>query len=267
MLYHSLLDKYGSRLEKEPSAQDYRNMVDDILGELTERGNGRFLKLKGIKEGFCVVMGEDERKNKINMALRNRFHETKRGRAEIAKEDNDDDDDDDDDSSNNTRCYKRTKGESNTVVAPSIVASRMPAKNEEKPSGKAKVGDNDDDFSHGTNYNKNNIHRLNTPAILSPPPSNDLWNFEELYRSTSQSPSDGGLYGSQEDEIRMRRWLNDHKLPQSVGDVFVRHGARNVEDALLLVQHHSNLLNKLAFLDLWKLERAVQPNRNSHRRH
>jgi hypothetical protein len=64
-------------------------------------------------------------------------------------------------------------------------------------------------------------------------------------------------YGTHEEGIIMRKWLDEHSLPQSVGDAMVVLGARCVNDIVMLIQECPELLSGLAPLDLVKLKKAV----------
>jgi hypothetical protein len=64
-------------------------------------------------------------------------------------------------------------------------------------------------------------------------------------------------YGTHEEDVEMRKWLDEHSLPQTVGDALVKVGARCVKDIRILIQECPELLSGLAPLDLVKLKKAV----------
>jgi hypothetical protein len=63
--------------------------------------------------------------------------------------------------------------------------------------------------------------------------------------------------GTNEEENEMRKWLDEHKLPQSVGDAIGVLGARCVGDIRMIIQEYPALLSGLADLDREKLKKAV----------
>jgi hypothetical protein len=67
-------------------------------------------------------------------------------------------------------------------------------------------------------------------------------------------------YGTHEEAIIMRKWLDEHSLPQTVGDALVELGARCVDDIRMLVKEGPELLSGLAPLDCLKLKKAVNTN-------
>jgi hypothetical protein len=64
-------------------------------------------------------------------------------------------------------------------------------------------------------------------------------------------------YGTREEEIIMRKWLDEHSLPQTVGDALAELGARCVNDIRILIQECPEHLSALAPLDRLKLKKAV----------
>ena len=87
------------------------------------------------------------------------------------------------------------------------------------------------------------------------------WAVEELYSSPSKGRK-SSLYGTGDNEKEMRRWLNDNRLPQSVGDLMVDLGAREIGDIPLIMSEFESDLQVLKPLDAIKLKKAV----NSFRR-
>jgi hypothetical protein len=65
-------------------------------------------------------------------------------------------------------------------------------------------------------------------------------------------------YGTPEEGIGMRKWLDDHALPQSVGDALVQVGARCVDDVRIVILDCPELVSGLAPLDRFKLQKAVK---------
>jgi len=101
-----------------------------------------------------------------------------------------------------------------------------------------------------------------TMEIQVPPPSSDReqkisWTYETLYQREMNNPSIQ-LYGEPEGERQLRRWLNDHRLPQSVGDTLVEVGARDVEDVAMIMDQCKESLQDLKPLDLHKLKKAFE---------
>jgi hypothetical protein len=67
------------------------------------------------------------------------------------------------------------------------------------------------------------------------------------------------LYGSADDESKLRLWLNEHKLPQLVADELIRIGARQVDDVALIWDDCQEELSKnLKPLDRVKLKKAIE---------
>jgi hypothetical protein len=64
-------------------------------------------------------------------------------------------------------------------------------------------------------------------------------------------------YGTHEEDILMRKWLDEHKLPPTVGYALAELGARCVNDIRMLIQECPELLSGLAPLDCVKLKKAV----------
>jgi hypothetical protein len=52
--------------------------------------------------------------------------------------------------------------------------------------------------------------------------------------------------------------LNEHKLPQSVGDELIRIGARDVDDVIMSFEECADELKHLKRLDQIKLKKAIQ---------
>jgi hypothetical protein len=88
---------------------------------------------------------------------------------------------------------------------------------------------------------------------------NDDERSELLEDAESNSSPPPALYGGPEEEQRMRQWLNDHLLPQSVADKLSELGARTVADVVMLVREFPGEVEKCSFpfLDRQKLENAV----------
>eukprot|EP00977_Amphora_coffeiformis_P008287 scaffold1872_cov262-Amphora_coffeaeformis.AAC.19 len=63
-------------------------------------------------------------------------------------------------------------------------------------------------------------------------------------------------YGTPQDEIAMRAWLDSHLLPQTTADYLLRQGARCVEDVRLLLQECPDRILHLPPLDVIKLKKA-----------
>jgi hypothetical protein len=103
-----------------------------------------------------------------------------------------------------------------------------------------------------------------------------VWTSESLYSqqdstaagaanksSTTTTTTTTTLYGNENDETCMRRWLNEHNLPQSVGDFLLNEiGARRIDDVVMVVEEcessEPELLVGLKPLDRIKLKKAVQ---------
>jgi hypothetical protein len=64
-------------------------------------------------------------------------------------------------------------------------------------------------------------------------------------------------YGTADDQVRMRQWLDAHLLPQSMADALLDLGARTINDIVMLVQDVPETLASFAVLDRVKLTRAV----------
>jgi hypothetical protein len=92
------------------------------------------------------------------------------------------------------------------------------------------------------------------------------WTYESLYLGKADRTSHGGgsvprpqLYGSVKDEAQLRRWLNDHKLTQSMGDFLISVGVRDIDDVAIFVEGSSpDDLKEIPRLDLMKLNQAIQ---------
>lgn len=97
----------------------------------------------------------------------------------------------------------------------------------------------------------------------------DRWTYESLYVGKSGSKHDGEstshemhLYGRTDSEIELRRWLNDHRLPQSTGDFLAEMGVRDIDDVCLFLDEcDPEDLRDIPRLDLIKLKRAVKSYR------
>jgi hypothetical protein len=97
--------------------------------------------------------------------------------------------------------------------------------------------------------------------------SSVVWTLESL--SSRQDAVAGAaekstttLYGNEHEETGMRRWLNEHNLPQSVADFLLNDlGARTIADVVMVVEEcesEPELLAGLKPLDRIKLKKAVQ---------
>jgi len=73
------------------------------------------------------------------------------------------------------------------------------------------------------------------------------------------------LYGSQQQEQAMRKWLDDNRLPQIVADEFLDLGIRNIQEVVELVKFSSELLDDMNIkkFDRIKLQRAVKALQNA----
>jgi hypothetical protein len=56
----------------------------------------------------------------------------------------------------------------------------------------------------------------------------------------------------------MRKWLDEHSLPHTVGDALVELDARSVDDVRLVIQECPELVSAIAPLDRVKLQKAVK---------
>lgn len=65
-------------------------------------------------------------------------------------------------------------------------------------------------------------------------------------------------YGTAEDEREMRRWLDEHRLPQTMADILRQLGARDVADIIYLVETCPDLLADIPPLDRVKLTKAAR---------
>jgi len=86
------------------------------------------------------------------------------------------------------------------------------------------------------------------------------WTHDTLYQTEMSNPSIQ-LYEEAEDERHLRKWLNDHRLPQSVADKLVEVGARDVEDVAMIIGQCKECLQDLKPLDLHKLKKALETSR------
>jgi len=87
------------------------------------------------------------------------------------------------------------------------------------------------------------------------------WTFESLYgKKLTNSTEPTALYGSMEEELEMRRWLNDHSIHQSVGDKLQNLGVRNIGDLEILVKECPEALKSFMVLDQIKLKKAIESN-------
>ena len=72
-----------------------------------------------------------------------------------------------------------------------------------------------------------------------------------------------GTYGTTDDEMRMRRWLDQQRLPQSMADAFVAFGVRSIDDICFLLSEDEDddikeLMSQFLPLDHRKLRKAVK---------
>ena len=58
------------------------------------------------------------------------------------------------------------------------------------------------------------------------------WTYSRLYGVAAARSNNKKLYGNADDQIQLRLWLNEIKVPQNIGDVLLGFGARSVKDAL-----------------------------------
>lgn len=65
-------------------------------------------------------------------------------------------------------------------------------------------------------------------------------------------------YGSPNEELDMRKWLDSHKLPQSTMDVLAKSGVRNIEDICFMLVEMPEILLELPRLDQLKLKKAAR---------
>ncbi len=248
--FQSLLEKYVPRfVQSKPSADEHKDMVDEILDAVLYQRHGRFLHARVSQKGFCVVLTLDECALKISRALKTKYHEVNPQNRRVRAHD----DDDVSFTTGRGPILKRPKGKNLKKRVSSLgTASKMSSQRGIATSTKASLS-GVNVSSHGTN-NVNTTPYRPKPAVPTPLPSSKRWSYEELYQTNAAS---SGLYGSREEELYMRRWLNEHKLPQMVGDLLLNHGARNIADAGLLIKFQPHLLESVAALDLWKLEQAI----------
>ena len=101
----------------------------------------------------------------------------------------------------------------------------------------------------GVTENKDDIEHI------KPPPHHEqkFW-FESNFRCPDTT---------NDDEIRMRDWLDRQRLPQTIADAFVPFGVRSVEDICILLSEDEDneikeLLSSFAPLDRRKLRKAVK---------
>jgi hypothetical protein len=83
--------------------------------------------------------------------------------------------------------------------------------------------------------------------------------------SVQSSILDSVRYGSVDEERAMRLWLDDNRLPQTVGDELLESGARDIDDIVELVVFCPEILAsmKIKPLDRVKLQKAVETHQNS----
>lgn len=83
--------------------------------------------------------------------------------------------------------------------------------------------------------------------------------------SVQSSILDSVRYGSVDAERAMRLWLDDNRLPQTVGDELLESGARDIDDIVELVVFCPEILAsmKIKPLDRVKLQKAVETHQNS----
>ncbi len=121
----------------------------------------------------------------------------------------------------------------------------------------------------------NTIHSttVTAPPVQPPPPpprpplDNRTTHRENHHRNATMgrniivvNTTTPRLYGSERDEILMRRRLNDLRLPQIVADDLITLGVRCVNDIRLWIQINPDLVHQGRFkpLDALKLQRAFQ---------
>ena len=74
------------------------------------------------------------------------------------------------------------------------------------------------------------------------------------------------VYGSLENQTRMKKWLDENRLPQSLGNELMDLGARDIEDVAELVETHDDIMARMKPLDRAKLKKAVKSYRSeSHK--
>jgi len=111
------------------------------------------------------------------------------------------------------------------------------------------------------------MHVPPTREIHVPPQSSDReqmssWTYDALYQTEITNNPSTQLYGESDEERKLRRWLNDHRLPQSVGDKLVEVGARDVKDVAMIMDQCKEYLQGLKRLDLIKLKKALETSKS-----
>jgi hypothetical protein len=97
-----------------------------------------------------------------------------------------------------------------------------------------------------------------TTTLPRQPPLGHPCTADKKSNDYQTSGSTHNTYGGVQEEITMRSWLNDNRLPQLVGDILLTLGARDIEDVTLLVEEQPDVLHKeLVLLDFLKLKRTV----------
>jgi len=102
---------------------------------------------------------------------------------------------------------------------------------------------------------------IHTSSHTSDLEQKSSWTHDSLYQ-TETNDHLAQLYGEAEDERQLRRWLNDHKLPQSVGDKLVEVGARNIDDVGMIMDQGKEYLKNIKPLDLIKLKKALETSKD-----
>jgi hypothetical protein len=70
-------------------------------------------------------------------------------------------------------------------------------------------------------------------------------------------------YGTKDEEYRLRKWLDDNLLPQSMTEGLAVLGARSIEDVRMLVQELPEALSEFSLLDQMKVKKATTRYRSS----
>ncbi len=102
---------------------------------------------------------------------------------------------------------------------------------------------------------------IHVPSQFSDREQKSSWTYDTLYQ-TEMNNHLIQLYGEADDERNLRRWLNDHRLPQSVGDKLVEVGARDIEDVALIMDQGKEYLKDIKPLDLIKLKKALEASKS-----
>jgi hypothetical protein len=107
-------------------------------------------------------------------------------------------------------------------------------------------------------------HRCNSIGVVTATTRQD--SSARLSMPESISSALTPQYAKDDWETPFRRWLNDHRLPDSVGGVLIRLGAHDISDVAMLLQDCEEELEKdLKLLDLAKLKKAVQEGKKEER--